>query len=72
MLEVDYLTDRDGNPKAVVLPIKLWRRLVPAGDDVSLEDLAESIEDYCLNRAMDEAENSPLLSRQEAMDYLRK
>ncbi|MCP4664561.1 MAG: hypothetical protein GY856_54950 [bacterium] len=72
MLEVEYLTDRDGNPKAVVLPIELWRQLVPTGDDVSLEELAESIEDYCLNRAMDEAENSPLLSRQEAMDYLRK
>jgi len=23
---IDYLTDSDGNPKAVVIPIELWRR----------------------------------------------
>lgn len=51
---IDYLTDADGNPKAVVIPIDLWRQLLPQGDD-SIQDLAENLEDYCLNKAMDEA-----------------
>ncbi|MBW4463137.1 MAG: hypothetical protein KME47_23290 [Nodosilinea sp. WJT8-NPBG4] len=66
---IDYLTDSEGNPKAVVIPIELWRLLLPQGGD-SMQDLAENLEDYCLNKAMDEAQETPLLSREDALAFL--
>ncbi|MGG6238947.1 hypothetical protein ACQ4N7_09925 [Nodosilinea sp. AN01ver1] len=66
---IDYLTDADGNPKAVVIPIDLWRLLLPQGGD-SIQDLAENLEDYCLNKAMDEAQETPLLNREDALAFL--
>lgn len=71
MFEIDYLTDQQGQPKAVIIPIELWRKLLP-NEEGSLEELADAIEDYCLNKAMDEAENSPLLNREEALNYLEE
>ncbi|MEM9214485.1 MAG: hypothetical protein AAGD25_09080 [Cyanobacteria bacterium P01_F01_bin.150] len=64
-LAIDYLTDSDGNPKAVVIPIELWRKLLPQSTD-SLKDLPENLEDYCLSKAMDEAIDSPVLSKKDA------
>jgi hypothetical protein len=32
--------------------------------------MAENIEDYCLNRAMDEAIKTPLLDRESALKFL--
>lgn len=58
---INYLTDAEGNTQAVVIPIKLWRQLLPQGRD-SIEELAENLEDYCLNKAMDEAQKTPLLT----------
>ncbi len=66
---VQYLTDQRGEPQAVVLPIELWRRLLP-GEDPSPEELTEAVEDYCLGKAMDEGRRTPLLSREEALEYL--
>lgn len=71
MLELEYLTDKDGQLKAVVIPIELWKQLF-LSDDVSAEELSEAIEDYCLGKAMDEARESPLLSREEAVAYLEE
>jgi hypothetical protein len=34
------------------------------------EELPEAMEDYCLSKAMDEARETPLLSRKEALAYL--
>lgn len=68
---IDYLTDSDGNPKAVVIPIDLWRQLLSQGSD-SMQDLAENLEDYCLNRAIDEAQEAPLLSREDALKFLEE
>lgn len=65
---INYLTDADGNPKAVVIPIELWRQLMPQ-DNETLENLAENLADYCLNKAMDEAKTSPLLSREDALQF---
>ncbi|PSN11631.1 hypothetical protein C7271_24400 [filamentous cyanobacterium CCP5] len=70
-LPIEYLTDRSGNPKAVVIPIELWRRLLPQETD-SVEDLAENLEDYCLGKAMDEAKATPLLNREEALKFLEE
>lgn len=70
MLEIEYMTDKNGQPKAVVIPIELWRQLLP--DDVSVEELSEKIENYCLNNAMNEAQNTPLLSREDALRYLEE
>lgn len=67
---VQYLTDQRGEPQAVVLPIELWRRLLPR-EDASSEELAEALEDYCLSKAMDEGRRTPLLSRDEALEYLK-
>jgi len=69
MLELEYLTDKSGQLKAVVIPIELWKQLF-LQDDASAEELTEAMEDYCLNKAMDEAKNSPLLSREQALAYL--
>ncbi len=71
MLELEYLTDKDGQLKAVVIPIELWKQLF-LPDNASAEELSEAIEDYCLNKAMDEAKKSPLLSREEALTYLEE
>ena len=68
---IEYLTDADGNPKAVVIPIDLWRQLLPTGND-SLQSIAENLEDYCLSNAMDEAQNSPLLNREDALSFLEE
>lgn len=69
MIEVEYLTDQEGKPRAVVLPIGLWRRLLPR-EDASIEELTEAVEDYCLGKAMDEGRRTPLLSREEALELL--
>lgn len=66
---IEYLTDVEGNTKAVVIPIELWQQLLPQGGD-STEELAENLEDYCLNNAMDEAQATPLLNREEALQFL--
>ncbi|MDX1522242.1 MAG: hypothetical protein R3264_11480 [Anaerolineae bacterium] len=71
MLELEYLTDKDGQLKAVVIPIELWEKLF-LSDDASSEEVTEAIEDYGLNKAMDEAKESPLLSRDEALAYLEE
>ncbi|RLC10269.1 MAG: hypothetical protein DRI57_20670 [Deltaproteobacteria bacterium] len=66
MSELEYLTDRNGLTKTVVVPIELWNRLFLKNDG----KLSEAMEDYCLNKAMDEAKESPLLSRDEALSWL--
>ncbi|MBE9140798.1 hypothetical protein IQ254_26970 [Nodosilinea sp. LEGE 07088] len=66
---IEYLTDREGNPRAVVIPIELWQQLLPQGGD-STEELAENLEGYCLNNAMNEAQATPLLNREEALQFL--
>jgi hypothetical protein len=71
MLEIEYLTDKTGEQKAVVIPIELWRKLL-AGESPSIEGISEGIENYCLNKAMDEAQETPLISRDEALEYLDK
>jgi hypothetical protein len=68
-LAIEYLTDAEGNPKAVVIPIELWRKLLPQASS-SLEKLAENLEDYCLSKAMEAAKKTPLLNRQEAIEFL--
>jgi hypothetical protein len=70
-IAIEYLTDSDGSPRAVVIPIDLWRQLFPQ-EDASLEDLSENIADYCLSKAMDEAKNSPLVSRDHALKFLEE
>lgn len=67
--QVQYLTDEQGKPRAVVLPIEIWRRLLPR-EDATLEELNEAIEDYCLGKAMDEGRRTALLSRDDALDFL--
>jgi hypothetical protein len=69
MLNIEYLTNKEGQPTAVVIPIAIWRQLLPI-DNASLEDLSEAIEDYCLNKAMDEGKSTPLYSHAEALAFL--
>lgn len=64
-----YLTDQQGKPRAVVLAIELWRRLLPR-EDASVEELTEAVEDYCLAKAVDEGRRTPLLSRDEALEFI--
>jgi hypothetical protein len=60
MFELEYLTDKNGQLKGVVVPIELWKQLF-IEDDASAKELSE---------AMDEGKESPLLSRKEALAYL--
>jgi hypothetical protein len=69
MLELEYLTDKNGQLKAVVIPVELWDKLL-VEDDASPEELSQALENYALNKAMDEAKETQLLSREEALDYL--
>jgi hypothetical protein len=69
MLNLEYLTDQEGRQTAVVIPIDLWRKILPS-DDVSADAIGEALEDYCLNRAIDEGKQTPLLNRAEALAYL--
>jgi hypothetical protein len=69
LLNLEYITNKEGQPTAVVIPIEIWRQLLPT-DNISLENLSEAIEDYCLNKAMDEGKNTPLYSRAEALAFL--
>ncbi len=71
MVKIEYLKDKKWHAKAVVMPIELWRRLVPK-DDVSVQELSGGIEDYCLDKAMDEAKKTPLLNSKEALTYLEE
>ena len=66
-----YWIDAEGNPSAVAIPIELWRQIFPDGVS-STDTVAEGIEDYCLNRAMDEAKETPLLDREAALAFLGK
>jgi hypothetical protein len=68
-LSIQYLNNRQGNPNTVVIAIAIWKQIFPE-DFNSVEMLTESIEDYCLNRAMDEALETPLLSQAEALKFL--
>jgi hypothetical protein len=69
MLDLEYLTNKEGQTTAVVIPIAIWRQLLPI-DNASLEDLSEAVEDYCLNKAMDEGKKTPLYSHAEALAFL--
>ena len=69
MFEIEYLTDKNGQPKAVVIPIEVWKRIFTK-ELVSEDELSEGLEDYCLNKAMDEAKDSPLLDRAAALEFL--
>ena len=71
MFEIEYLTDKNGQPKAVVIPIEVWQRIFTK-ELVSEDELFEGLEDYCLNKAMDEAKDSPLLDRSAALEFLEE
>ncbi|MFM7442068.1 MAG: hypothetical protein ACKO2V_26290 [Snowella sp.] len=68
-LAIQHLTDIQGNPNAVVIAIAIWQQIFPENLN-SIEMLTESIEDYYLNRAMNEALETPLLSQAEAFKFL--
>ena len=69
MSQLEYLTDQNGHKKAVVIPIDLWNRLFLTDDPLD-EEISESIENYCLNKAMDEGKKSSLMNRKEALAWL--
>ncbi|MBE9048628.1 hypothetical protein IQ255_30340 [Pleurocapsales cyanobacterium LEGE 10410] len=71
MFDIEYLTDKNGQPKAVVIPIEVWRQMF-MGEEVSVDELSAGLEDYCLGKAMDEAQETPLLAREAALKYLEE
>jgi hypothetical protein len=70
-MEFEYLTDKKGQLKGIVIPIEVWEKIFP-GMPKLLDDFIETIEDYCLNKAMDEAKKTPLLSKEEALQFLEE
>ena len=71
MIDIEYLTDKSGKTKAVVIPIDVWKKMVPS-ENASINELSENMEEYCLNKAIDEAKKSPLLSREETLKFLKE
>jgi len=71
MLNIEYLTNKDGDVSAVVIPIELWRQMLP-NQEFSVAQLADAVEDYCMNKAMNEAVNTPLLDHSKALAYLEE
>ena len=71
MLEIEYLIDKNGDKKAVIIPIELWKKIMPIDED-NLDNLPDAIEDYCLNKAMEEGLSSPLLDRESALKFLEE
>jgi len=61
----NYLTDKRGQPKGVVIPIQLWQQLF-IEENVSIQESVEAIEDYCLNKTIE----TPLLNQEDALVYL--
>jgi len=70
-MEIEYLTDKHGQKKAVVVPIDIWKKILPK-DDASIEEMTETMENYCLGKAMDEAKDSKVLSRDEALKFIEE
>ncbi len=71
MLNLEYLTDSEGHPRAVVIPIELWQKIFPQTETrLTPDELTDAIEDYCLHQAMNEAAQTPLLDRESALAYL--
>jgi len=70
-MEIEYLTNKNGQQKAVVVPIDIWRKILPK-DDAPIEEMAEAMDDYCFGKAMDEAKTSPILNRDEAIKFLEE
>ncbi len=51
--------------------MEIWQQLLPM-EDSSLESLGAAIEDYCLNKAIDEGKKSPLCDRGEVLTFLEE
>ncbi len=71
MNSIEYLTDINGNKKAVVIPIEIWEKIIPADIDND-DNLPEYLENYCLNQAMEEAKSTPLLDAESALKFLEE
>ena len=69
MPELEYLSDKKGQLKGVIIPIEVWEKAFPESPG-TIEDFVERLEDFCLNKAMDEAKKSPLLEHEEALEFL--
>ncbi|MBW1649635.1 MAG: hypothetical protein JRJ44_02950 [Deltaproteobacteria bacterium] len=69
MAALQYLTDTNGKANAVVIPLDLWNSLFPK-KECSDKKLSEAMENYCLNKAMDKACKTPLMSKEEALKFL--
>ncbi|XZO03800.1 MAG: hypothetical protein ACM65L_08810 [Microcoleus sp.] len=39
-LNIEYLTNKDGDVSAVVIPLELWRQLLLLNEEVSVDRLA--------------------------------
>ena len=67
-----FVTDQAGNKTAVLIDLDTWQEIVTALISLAGPDTVESFEDAALNRAMDEAQNSPTLDQAAALAFLAK
>ncbi|GAB4436048.1 MAG: hypothetical protein Kow0031_17810 [Anaerolineae bacterium] len=65
-----FLVDQAGNKTAVLVDLSTWQKIVDALIALATPEQVEALEDFALNRAMDEAADSPALSRAEALAML--
>lgn len=65
-----FVVDQAGNKTAVLVDLATWQEIVSTLSALANPEKLEALEDFALNRAMDEAQNSPALSRAEALAFL--
>jgi hypothetical protein len=65
-----FVTDQAGNKTAVLVDLATWEKIVTALTVLVDPDKLEVLENAALNRAMDEAQDSPVLPRAEALAFL--
>lgn len=65
-----FVIDQAGNKTAVLIDLPTWQKIVATLTTLTAADPLEALEDYALNRAIDEAQDSPILTRAEALAFL--
>jgi PHD/YefM family antitoxin component YafN of YafNO toxin-antitoxin module len=64
------VVDSAGNTTAVLVDLSTWQQIVAALAVLADPEALESLEDYALTQAMDEAQDSPALTHAEALAFL--
>ena len=68
MQNLNLIKDFEGNTSYVVIPFNFFNQFFP--EDFTLQAMSEYFEDFALNSAMNEAKETDLLGKEDALKYL--